>query len=1023
MNPARPVQPQLSLLLIICCFSLQLFALEPNKKFEQYVLDTWSIEQGLPQITVNAIVQGHDHYLWVATQAGLARFDGVQFVTFSTDNTPGLVGNFVLDLHAGQDGKIWIATYKGLSVYDSGIFKSIQLAPAQTSSEQLNVNTIAETANGEIWVSASEGVFYIKQGQLHKVEQINAATQDIIAIENTVYASTQGNLWQIKEGQVRTIKFPEFFSDATVNQSEFYQNRLWLGTNKGLLTVSGQRNNIMEFGSQSELFHYPVDALGKDSDGNLWVGTIKGLFRIYDNEVKEFVDESNRNYVIQVQTILEDHEKNLWFGSYIDGIARIWNGRTTRYSESHGLEEKLVWTVLPKLNSKAVWTGTNRGLSLLKDQKFTEVLKPEQLPHPTVYTLLEEPEQLWIGTRKGLTRYNDGKVLPVAHADELASIQISSIVRDSKQRLWLGTSEGLYRYTENELIKYKTQDNEAILVRPVVEMPNGEIWIGTQKGIYRVVGEELERIGAKNNLPNSIDVTSIIQLEEDIIVAATLSQGLYVYDGKVWRHITEDDGLPVNESFTLIVDPQSQLWISGFKGLFKMPVSRLIDFVKGRDTELGAFMYLSESGGIVGSQKAFCCNGAGNAKGFLQGENLWYPTRDGVVSIDTTKVQLNPFEPKVFIEKISFNEAWLVLNSINEINLAAKQRDLAFDFTALSFRDPKSVQFEYRLKGYQDQWRKLDTKAQRRVNYTNLPPGDYVFSVKASNNAGVWTKQATELKFNIAPFFFETLWFYGLCFIVLALIVSVWHRLRLRSLQQKKLELEEQINQRTQQLEISNEKLNRAVVALKEASVTDQLSGLRNRRYLDQQLPADLPHLHREFLKHDQPMILLLMDIDHFKNINDNYGHLAGDNVIQSLSAIILEKIRDGDYAVRWGGEEFLIVFRPMPREKAPEIAERLRAAIEHHDFAINSTETIKVTCSIGFSEYPFFKQSPTILNWEQGVDLADQALYYVKQHGRNGWAYFKPTESTPQDTSVLDLLKNSLDAAIESEKITLHNS
>ncbi|WMS85661.1 diguanylate cyclase [Pleionea litopenaei] len=1011
----------LTLLILLLCQATA--ALDPTKRFDQYVIDTWSIEQGLPQITVSAILQDRDHYLWVATQAGLARFDGVQFRTYSADNTPAIRGNFIQDLLLDRQGQLWIATYKGLTRKSGETFFAVDIANAEKSA-QININALSEGQSGEIWVAANEGIYVVKEHKLHLVQSTDQPNHDILTFENKVYVGTVGKLWLYEGSSLNEIELPDYYQQATINESIYYQDKIWLGTNKGLLILDPKTQKIVEFKTQSKLFHYPVDALGADSEGNLWVGTISGFYRIHGMQVTDFTTEKQNQDFKQVQAIFEDHEGNLWLGSYTDGIARVWSGRTLRFSADAGLQDPLVWSVAPSLSGDAVWVGTNRGLALLQDGKFSTWATPNQLPHPTVYTLLPENNQLWIGTRKGLTRLVNGEINTPAHNEIFSSLQINSIFRDQQKQLWVGTSDGLYQYSEQEVTKIPTNSQQNILVRPVTQLRDGRIWVGTQKGLFEVSNERLSPIGLENGLNDTLDVTAILELYNGDIIIATLSQGLFIKHNGLWHQLTERDGLPVNESFTLVKDQNEVLWVSGFKGLYQVPIEQLIEYLEKRRTSFSAYMLLSESGGIIGSQKSFCCNGAGNAKGFFKEGLLWYPSRDGVVLLDTRQIQLNPIPPQLKIERFFFDGTWHSISQ-DRVQLQQDQRDIAIDFTALSFRDPKSVQFQYRLIGYQDGWKMLDSKSQRRVNYTNLPPGNYTFAVKASNNAGVWNSEPAEFQFSIKPYYYESLWFYIVCIIIAGMLVSLWHKLRLRALKEKKIELEEKIKQHTAQLEVSNQKLQEAVSALKEASHTDQLSGLRNRRYLNSQLPSDLSHFEREFerLKTTGPMIFMLADIDHFKQINDQYGHNAGDNIIKVFSDEIRKNIREGDYAVRWGGEEFLVVFRPMPSAKSCELVERIRHAIECQSFAIDEKTSIKVTCSIGFSAYPFFEQEAHALTWEQTVELADHALYFVKQNGRNGWACFQPTEKTQVNSTIISQIKENLGQLVANEQIQIKTS
>ena len=207
--------------------------------------------------------------------------------------------------------------------------------------------------------------------------------------------------------------------------------------------------------------------------------------------------------------------------------------------------------------------------------------------------------------------------------------------------------------------------------------------------------------------------------------------------------------------------------------------------------------------------------------------------------------------------------------------------------------------------------------------------------------------------------------------------------------------------------------LHAANARLEKASQTDPLTGLRNRRYLANQIPADLAYYDRERQRtgeYDQVMVFALVDMDFFKRVNDQHGHRAGDQVLLQVAHVLGALARTSDYLARWGGEEFLLVFRPMPGRHLESIGHRICAAISSHDFDIGTDAPLHLTCSVGLSEYPLFRDAQQRLGWEQMVELADAALYWVKQHGRDGWAAFRPTRQTDLPTLMRDLQRSVVD-------------
>lgn len=265
---------------------------------------------------------------------------------------------------------------------------------------------------------------------------------------------------------------------------------------------------------------------------------------------------------------------------------------------------------------------------------------------------------------------------------------------------------------------------------------------------------------------------------------------------------------------------------------------------------------------------------------------------------------------------------------------------------------------------------------------------------------------------------------FGIVPLAVAALVNQQRRMNRRMLRQavhdaeaQRVALEEVVAQRTRELNEANARLERA-------SQTDPLTGLRNRRYLTNQIPADLAFYDREHARTGQEDALLfaLLDIDHFKRINDTHGHAVGDKVLQQVSDVLTRLVRSGDYVVRWGGEEFLLVFRPVARESVPLLGERLRAAVEGHAYDIGDGTVLPVTCSIGLAEYPMFRGGQQGLGWEEMLELADAALYWVKANGRNGWAALRPTAETDIQ-NLMTQLREGAEAMVENGQLSLISS
>src|SRR5690606_24686028 len=283
---------------------------------------------------------------------------------------------------------------------------------------------------------------------------------------------------------------------------------------------------------------------------------------------------------------------------------------------------------------------------------------------------------------------------------------------------------------------------------------DGRLLVATQGGVFELQGERFVPFGIDEGLPSGLDVTAIAQLADGRLVLATLTETLYFHEGGRWHALGNEQGVPANSAFFLS-EHEGDLWAAGIRGIARIPVADLHRFAAGETTRVGGEMLLNERGDPLSGQQGFCCNGAGNSKGFRDGDTLWLPSRDGVVALDIDDIEKNAVPPSMAIERLQAGDRWLQASEASQAALPADARDLSFEFTVLSFQDPKSVGVDYRLQGYDRDWRRGDP-LQRNARYTNLPPGRYVFEVRGRNNAGVSGPGNVALPFSIRPRFHET---------------------------------------------------------------------------------------------------------------------------------------------------------------------------------------------------------------------------------------------------------------------------
>lgn len=801
----------------------------------------------------------------------------------------------------------------------------------------------------------------------------------LLVEQERLWIGSVGEVLRITGGETRSLRLPNEAAGSPVNRIVRAQGRLWAATAKGLFWLDGERWQRF---ADPRLSAATVQDLVEDRDGNLWVAELAHLFRIRDGAVVERVVEGDAG--LGIRRLWEDAEGNLWLGSQWNGLMRVRDSWTRRFSRAEGLDNPLLWS-LAEDGEGGFWVGTDDGLSRFREGRFEKVIEGSRLPHPNAYTLLADGARLWIGTRSGLAILESGTLHEPPRFVGLRGAQINGFLRDADGSTWIATMRGLYRDDGEQLRRFG--ENEGLRVdrvRHLLRTRDGRLLVGTQSGLHVLREGRFEALAEAPGLPADLDVTAQLELSDGRLVLASLGETLHYFDGRRWHRLGPEQGVPGNAGF-FMVEHQGWLWVAGIRGILRVPLAELDALARGELRRVRGQMLLNERGDRRGGQKGYCCNGAGLAKGVFRDGTLWAPSRDGLLALDTADVRFPDRPPRTVIERLRGGRGWQELPK-SGFALGAGERDLAFEFTALDFYDPRSIDFRYRLLPYQASFREPDSAGSRVASYTNLGPGRYRFEVASSLVDGVWSEPAA-FEFEVPPRFVETLAFRLLLALVVVAGIVLLVLYQRRRYQHRAAELERLVAERTAELA-------RAVQQLREASLTDPLTSLRNRRYLSQQIPKDLAFYGRELNRRPEErevIVFALLDIDHFKRINDRYGHAAGDLVLQQLAQLLLGQVRSGDYVARWGGEEFMVVFRPTPRQHVPALGERLCRASAEHGYRIGEGRTLEVTCSVGLVEYPLFADAETGLDWEQLVELADRALYRVKRSGRNGWGAYRP--------------------------------
>jgi len=972
-------------LLLSCLFWSQARAAVPGQ--DDYLYRVWSVEAGLPQISVTSMVQDAEGFLWLGTQNGLARFDGVNFKVYNTGNTPEMSSNLITALYIDKQQRLWIGSVNGLMRHHQGVFSRLDQPQPLAGA----VSSFAELDDGRLFVGANQLYqWHEQQAQLLPVAAHSGPVFQLFQQHDTLWMGGQNGFASLNADNYQWYGAPAELGALQVTELAMQGKVMYLGSNLGLFSWQRGQWTLLPLPEQPE--GTLVELLYLDPQQQLWVSSYDKLYRLVRGKLQEasFARGKYGDYV-WIESMLQDKHGNLWLGSRSHGLKRLRRPPTERYSVEQGISDPYVWAVLPW--QQHLLAGTRDGLSLLQYGQFQPLTANKLLPSTFVYSLLLDNQQrLWVGTRAGLSQL-DGRTLAWQRNYDAISDRLVTSLAQEGERIWVGTNGGLFYLQQDALSQVGLPDALLqIKVRVVLPDSQGRLWIGTENGLYL---RDNTGFHAVQDMPLSGRfISAAREFDDGNILLGSFDHGFVLGQPGSWQWFNQKNGLPGNGVMhaELIED---QLLISNFQGFYRVNYPQLL---KGKVVNL--YMLIDDRRPEADTDSHRCCNGAGSSKGAVQQGRLWYPTLDGIIALPLQQlIQHGPIPAPVIKSVSAGGERY----SAADVLIPAEQRDWHFSFTAPFFVQAPALQFRYQLQGYDEDW--VDAGNRREAFYTNLPPGEYQFAVQARVAADYRWSDVVTMQVQLARYWYETLW--ARVFFAIGIMFLLWgiYRWRLLALANSRRQLALQVAERTQELALANEKLQ-------QMSMQDSLTGLHNRHYLDTNIQQILARANRN----REPLIWAVLDLDYFKRINDQFGHQTGDNILMVVADILRQHCRGSDHIIRWGGEEFLLILEH--NDDARLAMQRIHAAIGNFPWQRDMELTQPLTCSIGAVA------QLTEWNWQHSLRLADQALYWVKGHGRNGYMLLEVKTPVPaavlaDDADVSRLLSQGRLQAVSNKEFT----
>ncbi|MFT7776207.1 diguanylate cyclase [Roseateles sp.] len=949
----------------------------------------------VPRDVVGSLAQDKQGLIWIGTSDGLARFDGYRLRPIEREGATPVQRNlgWVRSLASAADGGMWIGTeINGLARYEPAFDRVRMLGGG--SDRPTPIRALAEDRAGRVWVGT------LGQGLLRFEPRTGRFDAEPLVVDGeperrvlALAVGTDGTLWaghwqglahRDAKGSWTQLVLPE----GAVGVSTLLEDRsgrLWFGSvdgRVGRIEIDGQPRWL------AARFKGGVQALAQGEDGMIWAGLTDGIAWL-DGSSGALVRQLRHNPYLpgglagnDVNVLLRDQTGSMWVGGYGVGLQRHHRHpalavRGPDADPGSPLASSDLRGLLPRRDGLLMVATHSGPVALLDAQLHTVGRWPREADTP-VDNLAEGPDgSVWLVANGRLERREprSARLLASWALEGGRAHRVLVLPTDAGGEVWVGMQDGLYRLPSPQaprVERARRADGEPLRggVHALRAESGGRLWVGALAGLFRWDGQRLTEVqtvpGEALGFPA---VLGLLQTRDGSLYVDTAVSGLHRLKGYDERgrarfeRISERLGAPGRPfGVNLHEDGKGRVWSQ--QSVYDPAADRLDELSGAEGPPMGTPRFFADAA-LPDGRLLFS-----GSRGLLVVEPLAFaPSRYAPpVVVSSLRRDGQPFRPEQDLSQ--------------GLKLPAGTRSFAVEFAALDYIDPAKLHYMMRLDGWDARWAFTDASA-RFASYGGLSPGRYRLEVYATNHHGVWSDRPLLLDVELLPAWWQTRW--AQAGALLALLGAAWALLRwgvarrTAQLVRRETALQALVEQRTAEL--------------REASTTDPLTGLRNRRYLDSRVASDLQLCLRHYTepRHRNPddeadLLVMLMDIDHFKRINDRYGHAAGDQVLVEFARRLRTVFRESDVLVRWGGEEFLALARGGARSGATELAARFCATVRDQPFTLPDGRTLPVSVSIGFAVFPLDPDAPRVWDWDATLSLADAALYAAKEQGRDGY-------------------------------------
>jgi len=712
----------------------------------------FTIKDGLPNNFINTVIQDKKGFLWIGSQGGLTKFDGKSFYTYNVSNTKEISVNDLNELYEDNKGRIWYSTFNEIGYCQKDKFHYV------TSSKENNSYLIffkEDKAKNII-------IGYLNRPSIFKSDKIIQLPQlyekglyfyDFFPMQNSInnfFCTSKGLI--LVDNQYKVMqKIKTKFSCYQIIK---WDNNYLVSSDNGIYQLMENQGNwsitkIEKFGNQK------VVRLLVDKNNNLWGGNSENVFSIKKTLVSDFTIDSvaiEGAKGIKLQTFINDKENNIWIPS-INGLIKL---NESIFKKVKFYNNKEVTSFYKDKNDNSIVGTYKYGVYIYNRNDYNNLLKKKSI----MSVFIDSKKNYWFSTRKNLYKYSFKKMELLVDSKNKPISNVFAINEDKKGNVWfkVGDSLGYYRNSKIEIVPKTNIFNKTKLIRTIINGNDGRIWIGTNRGVFYFKDKKLLTINDKTNF-NKPYIYSLYEDKENNLWIGT-DEGLFKYSDNKFMKFSIKDGLIDNEIANINEDKQGNIWL-GNTGVCIINKKELANYWNSKTDKLKIF-YFDESDGLPTSvmSTGYQFSALKDKDGFI-----WYCTLKGLARINPYNIVINTITPTPVIGSVSIDD--VRKDRDNPISVLPQDKRIEFEYTAPSFVKNNAIRFKTRLVGFETMWK---LRSERKISYTNLPPGDYIFKVMASNSNMVWSKKIAKLKFTVVRPVYMTWWFYLIC-IVLAFIL------------------------------------------------------------------------------------------------------------------------------------------------------------------------------------------------------------------------------------------------------------